>query len=841
MRQHGSSNGSSDGGSDGGSDEVGAGSTARRPVGPGRARTGTTGAVALLAAALAAGSLGGGPALAVTTTPGAAKMPAALRPGSTTTPVFALRSVPGFAGPTHAEARVRPWSGGTDQRFDVPTPAGSQLLWGDWNRDGAYTPAVYTAGHWVVYDSIVGPAPVVSREFDYGSPGDRPVAGDFNKDGRTDVGVVRGGLWLLRRSPSAGPTWRQVRFGRPTDTPVTGDWDGDGRDGIGVRRGNLFFLRQAPKGGRPTYTFRFGRPTDAPVTGDWDGDGADTIGVVRGASWFLRDRLSRTPAKRAPRKQRRAEGRSTVTKREITVPSEPGAVPAPWPTPAGPTGAACATAGSGVANRDKAAAYVRPSPLLDKALPYDPADPALAANPVFQLRTALLESERYLLGAQYVERWYSKRRQRYTDVLARFIPQQQEYAVRRPAMAALTTAVAARTGAHHDASVGRTRDEAIMYADWLVRSIACDHVAVTPGGWGAGWQTAHWAMLTGEAAWLIWDRLTPQVREYVAQMLVYEADRLLTVPVEYWADASGAIVSAGNTHAEENSWNGALLELAVNMMPRHPQASNWRRKAVDLEVAAYATRADMGSGAVVNGYSLADRLDGANAYDDGTVENHQVIQPDYMTNIQQNWWAADFAGLANRKVPVAALHNATLVYRAFTGVSFAPGTPSPANGAPYAEPGGTIYRPGSNEIYFPQPTIWGVSRRAHFVSFDAHALAYGLDAGAAWSANDALAQHVAGQRALVASDGSGDGRTYSFDPPTANQQDSYNGREEYAASQLAAGWLALYVSRNAWDQQFGLPGLDGASFAPLPLLTQGQTGWTARPQGTSPEDERRSP
>ena len=402
------------------------------------------------------------------------------------------------------------------------------------------------------------------------------------------------------------------------------------------------------------------------------------------------------------RKQRRAEARSTVTQREITLPSEPGMVPAPWPTPAGPTGSACATASSGVANRDQVAAYVRPSPLLDKALPYDPANLDLANDPVFKLRTSLLESERYLLGAQYLDRWYSRRGQRYTDVLGRFIPEQQEYAVRRPAMAALTTAVAARTGAHNDASVGRTRDEAILYSDWLVRSIACDHVAVSPGGWGAGWQTAHWAMLAGEAAWLIWDRLTPQVREYVAQMVVYEADRLLTVPVEYWADASGTIVSKGDTHGEEDSWNAALLELAVNMMPRHPQAANWRRKADRPR--GRGLRHARGHGLrrrSSTGYSLADRLDGANAYDDGTVENHQVIQPDYMTNIQQNWWAADFAGLANRKAPVAALHNAALVYGAFTQVPFTAGAASPANGAPFVDPGGTIYRPGQQRHLLP--------------------------------------------------------------------------------------------------------------------------------------------
>ena len=103
-----------------------------------------------------------------------------------------------------------------------------------------------------------------------------------------------------------------------------------------------------------------------------------------------------------------------------------------------------------------------------------------------------------------------------------------------------------------------------------------------------------------------------------------------------------------------------------------------------------------------------------------------------------------------------------------------------------------------------------------------------------------MAAHLSGQQALVATDGSGDGRTYNLDPATANSEDTYNGREEYAASQLAEGWLALYVSRNAWDQQFNLPALDDATYLPLPPLTTGQTGWTAV-QGSSPQGERLSP
>jgi hypothetical protein len=493
-----------------------------------------------------------------------------------------------------------------------------------------------------------------------------------------------------------------------------------------------------------------------------------------------------------------------------------------------------------VANRPQVGATVRPSRILDKALPYDPAGD-LAADPVFGLRTALLESERYLLGAQYLDRWYPKRAQTYTDILNRFITPQQEYAVRRPAMAALTVAVAARTKAHSDPVVGRTRDDAIRYADWLVRSVACEHVAVTPGGWGAGWQTAHWAFLTGEAAWLLWDYLTPQTREYVAQMVVFEAAQQLMRSPEYWADAAGTVVSRGDTKAEENSWNAGVLELAVAMMPKHPQVLNWRRRAVDLETAAYARFYDLGSPEVVNGVTVADRVDGANAYDDGTVENHQAIHPDYMTNIQQSWWAADVSGLAGRSVHQSAFHNAALVYAGMTNVQFAAGSPSPTGNGVFSAPGGSIYRPGSNDIYYPQGSIWGSVRRAHFVSFDAHAYAYGLDTQTPWKARDALTQHVAGQHALVANNGTGDGRTYSYDQPTAHSQDSYNGREEYAASQLAAGWLALYVSRNAWDQRFNSPPLNRKSYPPLGPLTQEGTGWRGTGAGSSPEGERPSP
>jgi hypothetical protein len=437
---------------------------------------------------------------------------------------------------------------------------------------------------------------------------------------------------------------------------------------------------------------------------------------------------------------------------------------------------------------------VVPSRLLDKTVRAT----APAPDPAFAVRESLRQAERYLLGAQYAERWAARRLQPYTDVRGQ--QGNEELSIRRPAMAALTVAIAARTGAHADKRVGRTRADAIRYVDFLVRSIACQHASVTPGGWGAGFQTAHWANLAGEAAWLVWDQLAPQTRSYVADMIVAEATTLLFTPTQYWADRAGTILTPGNTHAEDGAWNAALLELAVNMMPRAPHVGEWRAKSVQLAAGSYSTHLDTASGEVVNGVPMASRIAGSNIYDDGSVENHRRIHPDYSTNIQHLWWAADFAGLAGRAVPAAMFHNAALVYGSFTRLGYTPGAPSPAGGL-YLPPGGTIYQPAVPDpladIYYPQGSDWGTVRRAHFASFDAHALAYApaIATTAAWAPRDALARHIAGQRTLAAVSGTTDGRTYNRSETVAVTEDSYPGREEYAAQQLATAWLALYVGR----------------------------------------------
>ena len=110
----------------------------------------------------------------------------------------------------------------------------------------------------------------------FGTATDQPVVGDWDGDGRTDVGVRTPTTRTFRLATAAGVT--EAVLGYPRDLPLAGDWDGDGIDEVGVRRAksNRFVLRAA---GGTTSGVRLGDVDDVPVTGDWDGDGVTDLGV----------------------------------------------------------------------------------------------------------------------------------------------------------------------------------------------------------------------------------------------------------------------------------------------------------------------------------------------------------------------------------------------------------------------------------------------------------------------------------------------------------------------------------------------------------------------------------
>lgn len=126
---------------------------------------------------------------------------------------------------------------------------------------------------------------LIDHVFQYGSEGDVPVAGDWNGDGISNIGVFREGTWYLDTDGDGrfSPSDEVVHFGRPGDIPVVGDWTGDGTTKLGVYRQGQWYL---DTNGNRTLdaqdaTFRLGDAGDIPVVGDWNGDGKDDVGVYR--------------------------------------------------------------------------------------------------------------------------------------------------------------------------------------------------------------------------------------------------------------------------------------------------------------------------------------------------------------------------------------------------------------------------------------------------------------------------------------------------------------------------------------------------------------------------------
>ena len=88
--------------------------------------------------------------------------------------------------------------------------------------------------------------PSLDRLYALGQAGDVPLVGDWNGDGRHEVGFFRAGMWLLDYSGNGtweGPaTDRLYALGQAGDTPLVGDWNGDNRAKVGLFRNGMWLL-----------------------------------------------------------------------------------------------------------------------------------------------------------------------------------------------------------------------------------------------------------------------------------------------------------------------------------------------------------------------------------------------------------------------------------------------------------------------------------------------------------------------------------------------------------------------------------------------------------------------
>jgi len=156
---------------------------------------------------------------------------------------------------------------------------------GDWNGNGITEIGVFRDNHtWNVdyngngiWDGIAGG----DRIYITGKPGDIPVPGDWNGNGITEMAVFRdshtwyidyngNGIW---DSPAGGD--RIYTTGQAGDKPVFGDWNADGKTEMGVFRpsNHLFYLDVNGNGlwdgASVDLRYDFGTFGDIPVSGTW--------------------------------------------------------------------------------------------------------------------------------------------------------------------------------------------------------------------------------------------------------------------------------------------------------------------------------------------------------------------------------------------------------------------------------------------------------------------------------------------------------------------------------------------------------------------------------------------
>ncbi|MGG1554892.1 family 16 glycoside hydrolase [Paenibacillus ferrarius] len=402
-----------------------------------------------------------------------------------------------------------------------------------------------------------------------------------------------------------------------------------------------------------------------------------------------------------------------------------------------------------------------------------------AGNPTdsnsLRVRSLLLNSNKYALTTWWTNKGFAAQSGAYLTFGGVDEPN-----IRPPASEALALAISLKTGAYDASATGVTQANALAIAKKLTASLAYQHKVTTASGWGNGWQTAFWAYLAGTAGFILWDDLSATDREYVRTMVEYEANRFNSYTVPYYRNKSGTIISAGDTKAEENAWNSSLLQLATAMMPDHPNWSLWMNKNIELMISAYSRPSDTTSTRVLHGKTVAQWLNGSNANEDGTVVNHNIIHPDYMTSITQLFNAPLLYTLAGKPTPEAFLFNADVVYDSLVDLNFA----SP----PYGSPGGTIYVDGSSSIYYPQGNDWGTMRRMQFAFIDATAAAFGFDTLASQKGSYWEPYHAQMVLDMQNRAGHTDGHTYE-----ATAEDTYAGREEWVAQFAGRDYLTKWM------------------------------------------------
>lgn len=395
------------------------------------------------------------------------------------------------------------------------------------------------------------------------------------------------------------------------------------------------------------------------------------------------------------------------------------------------------------------------------------------------LRRALVNSNRYILNVWWPRHmsWAGPIPAAAERLAAKHTLDDEE--LRRYSSVALTLAAPIATKTYSNSMTGVPAASALDHVAALVQILVRTHRANlgTDVGWGGSWQSALWSSQAGLAGWLAGDALPEPDRLMLARMLEYEADAVSARKMHYLRDRHGAVLTPGDSGAEELAWDALGEFTAVELLPHHPRRHAWAVDAYERFIAAYARPQDVTSSRKVHGRALSSWLGGSNVEPNGIVVNHGRVNPDYTVSMSMH--AAAISGLVGNGVPRAVLTNQDKLHRALSSTPF--------TGRGYRRPGGTVYVPNSAAIYHPQGPDWGTHRQVVYGVFDLQIAAFGLDSMQRVPARTWAARHLG--QVLAMQGRFKTGQTYA-----GLNEDKYFAREEWTGSLLAYAELVDWLS-----------------------------------------------
>jgi hypothetical protein len=211
----------------------------------------------------------------------------------------------GLVDTTQGIWHLRDHNNGAVTTFIFGNP-GDRPIVGDWDGTGDETPGLFRDTDGFFYGRNTNDTGIADFSCFAGNPSDVALGGDWDGDGIHTLGIYRPSeqiFYLYNKTcvgnpgPPMGAAEIMFLFGNPGDTPAVGDWDNDGKDEVGLYREStgFFYWRNTLDTGVASDEMFYGNPGDRFVAGDWGlVEGTDTPAVFRGSNttFFFRHTLT---------------------------------------------------------------------------------------------------------------------------------------------------------------------------------------------------------------------------------------------------------------------------------------------------------------------------------------------------------------------------------------------------------------------------------------------------------------------------------------------------------------------------------------------------------------------